>query len=99
MIKFVDDARTAALPREINLIRGLIPQRLVSSLAIVKREIGLETGLDLGQGFIVLEIKVFILDGSHRRSTKILSAARPRPSMLIRIGWAFNTAMKASLVN
>lgn len=63
-IKLIDDSRTAALPSEINLIRGLIPQRLVSSLTIVKREIGLETGLDLGQGFIVLEINVFILDGA-----------------------------------
>jgi hypothetical protein len=68
-------------------------------LVVVELEVGGDALPRLGHAFVSFEVDLFILEAGQIRSTKVLSAKRQRPSMLMATPWARSTPVKSSPVN
>ncbi len=69
---------------EIDLGWGAIAPGLMRALVIVELEVAAQPLPRFPRSCVIVQVDLFVLTERHIRSTKMLSSARPRPSMLIR---------------
>jgi hypothetical protein len=84
---------------ELLAVQTLGSAMLMRPFTVVEREVALEARFERRYSIIVFQVDVFILTVLHNRSTKILSSARPRLSMLIAVPACAKRLVTARLVN
>src|SRR5580700_7183181 len=99
-VPLADRLKSRAHPQTLHqkLVRGAVTERLVQALMVVEFEVGGDAVARLRHVVVGLEVD-FYLRLRHSRSTKMLSAKRPRPSMLIATPWPRSTPVKPASVN